>query len=764
MSTPASAGVLVNATVRYAGTDRYDTANKVASVGSTVTTENRFVLVSGESFADGLAASSLAGALGAAVLLTPSATIPASVLGTLTAMSSTAVGTKFVVIVGGESAVSAASAAQLTALGYSVSRVSGADRYATADAVAAATKSNNSGTIGSFGGYRTAFLANGTNFADALSASGWAYDNKHPIFLTNGTTLSDGTKAAIAAAGVQQLIILGGESAVSASVATAAAAVSGVITTTRVAGADRFETATLLASTIASVDANRKVKAVLVSGTAFPDALAASQEAARLDASLIPVTMPMPAKVAAWFTANQATLTDIVTVGGTSAVSADAVAAAKAAATIAPLTATVKAIDGSNSVEVTFSGEVTEASAETFTSYTATKPSGATSNPTGATYTFTGGVSKVVLTFGAALTPGDVVRVVGDVVVNSIGLTVSTATTTVTADTSAPTATVVAYPGSASATKKIWVTYSSNVSAATIDTTGPSSDFAVTTPVLGGTPAVVTGCALFAGTTYTCDLSAAAALAAGDTVTLLAGAVTTAASTPVPNAAVSTVAAADAVAPVISSARYAPLTSTGGVAASRTDVGGTSVGKLTVKARSTGAAAGLAGNGWTVATVDGAAGAPSVSIVGKAITITADPTDLAEAVTTALNSNAAFSALFVAETAVAGALTGWSTDPAASLTGGLDVLVITVTFSEPLQAGGAANLTLSSGEPLALVTDIGSAAEQQAAGKLVVAAQVAAAPTAGITTITATNAFQDRAGNALSTSGTSHVVALFPAS
>ena len=68
VASPAGGVAAVDATVRKSGTDRYATAAAAADDGNT--TETNFVLASGESFADGLAASGLAGALTGTLLLT----------------------------------------------------------------------------------------------------------------------------------------------------------------------------------------------------------------------------------------------------------------------------------------------------------------------------------------------------------------------------------------------------------------------------------------------------------------------------------------------------------------------------------------------------------------------------------------------------------------------------------------------------------------------------------------------------------------------
>jgi lactocepin len=297
VASPAGATAGPTATVRKSGVDRYLTA--AAAADDNNTTETHFVLASGESFADGLSASALAGALTGTLLLTPGAALSETTLTKMTKMTAGngANVSARVWVIGGTSAISAGAAATLTAAGYTVVRVSGADRYATADAVAAQVKLQ--GTVGSAGGYKTCMLASGTSWADAAAASGYAYAKAMPIFLT-AETLSTGSSAAIKATGCQQMYILGGTSAVSASAATDAAAVSTVITTKRLSGADRYATAAAMATQFATDDTNFNNSAVLVSGNDFPDALAASQYAAQQTSVILPVTDPMPASISTW--------------------------------------------------------------------------------------------------------------------------------------------------------------------------------------------------------------------------------------------------------------------------------------------------------------------------------------------------------------------------------------------------------------------------------------------------------------------------------
>jgi len=769
-SSPIGATATVAATARFAGADRYATTNAVAN-DPIVTNQTKFVLASGTNFADGLAASALAGALGnASLLLTPPDALPASVLATLTSMSG-AQSPKYVVIVGGVNAVSANIAAQLASIGYTVSRVAGTDRYSTADAVAASVKLNNSGAIGTFGGYRTAFLANGKGFADALGASGVAYKLKLPIFLTDGTTLSAGTAAAMTAAGVQQVIVLGGTAAVSDDVKSAVDAVTGVITTSRIGGADRYETATLFASTIGAAEPAFLTRLILVSGTDFPDALAASQLASDDSASIIPVTDPLPASVSAFIAANSATIATIETIGGTAAVSAATVTAAAAAATLAKPTATIVALDGSATATVTFSAPLTDgagaAGAEVLTSYTRTNAAGVTTyaHTGGVAYTYnaTTGVSQAIVTFAApVLAPNDTIRVLGFSIAHlTNSTTVAGASATVAVDASVPSATLVAYPGAAAATQKVWVTFSANTLLGSFVGT---TDLVHTPAVLGGTPAAFNACAqVSTSQTYTCDI-ATGTIAAGETVTLKAGSISSKASTPVLNtAAASATATADITPPVLQSARYS-TSAVGGVQASLTTSPGTTAGAVTVTARAGTAAAGNAGNAWSLKVTD-AEGATAVSVnsTTKVVTVTANLTPAtitAINVADALNGNAAFSALFIASVAVSANMDGTVTT-VAPLTGGTDLLTAVATFNEPLSAAVAGNFSFSN-------TVIGTALTANAVtnaglltGVLTLTAQTADTFVAGVSTITTAVGVTDRSSLA-ATAGATLTVAMYP--
>ena len=799
VASPAGAAASVTATTRLSGADRYATANKVANPAGTTVNQGKFVLVSGQSYADGLAAAGLAGAVGGAMLLTEPDQLTTSVQTTMSGMASTvAQANRYVWIVGGTNAVKPAVVTSLVAAGWNVTRIAGTDRYATADAVAGYIKTQNGGNIGTMGGYRTCFLANGNGYADALAASGEAFDRKLPIFLTDGVTLSAGTSAAMASAKCQKVTVLGGTAAVSDAVKAAALAVSTVVVTARVSGADRYATATAMADETIKVDATRKVKALLVDGRNFPDGLAAAQYAAAQDMAIILTSGDtLPSAVSTWMTARQATLTTIATVGGTSAVPAAAVTAAKNAATKAGITATIsKATDAATGFTVTFSARVTQASAQTKTNYTIVNKYGVGRNVTdGATITYTWtaatGVSKAVITGDTALAPGDVVTVGGNVIAGYADNNVKVATTSasVTANAAVPTAVITAYPGAADAATKVWVAFNMAVTGFAAN----GSDLTVTDAVAGGTASSLDTCALIANTTtYACHVAAGGeALAAGDTVTLAAGKVTSTATTAVKNTAASAVVAADTTKPTLLTASYStPTASTaqanqaftrvigtntaatgasggGAVAATKGDV------KIQVLAGS--ALAGSAGNAVKV-DITGVTGATTCSYnsTTKVISINVAVTVLAPVLADLCNAEATMKDLFIATSivvaadyALAGAAASTLNAGAGTLMlGGKDTFKVTLTFSEPLALAAASNFNVTTNQaadntPTEAINAAAGAEElQELSGVIVLDVTSGTKPSAGLDKVTVSGNVDDRNANRLdlTLAGNPHIV------
>ncbi len=191
---------------RVSGGDRYATAAAVSADAFPAGAETVFV-ATGANFPDALSGGP--GVINAEdgegpLLLVEAGSIPAATATELQRLSA-----KQVVVLGGTGAVSDAVKTQLE--GYSddpVERVSGADRFATAVAVSMAT----------FDAADVVFLATGRNFPDALSGGSPAGLTPGPMLLSEPTCIPPAVNAEITRLDPESLVVLGGESALSAAV------------------------------------------------------------------------------------------------------------------------------------------------------------------------------------------------------------------------------------------------------------------------------------------------------------------------------------------------------------------------------------------------------------------------------------------------------------------------------------------------------------------------------------------------------------------
>lgn len=146
-----------------------------------------------------------------------------------------------------------------------VSRLSGDDRYGTAVAASKAAYPS--------GGVPVAYIASGETFPDAIAAGAAAAAEGGPLLLVGKDKVPAVIAAELTRLAPKRIVIVGGVGAVSAGVAKQLAAIQPK--TSRIGGADRYETARLLAKAVFP-DATG---AYLASGMAFPDALSAASAA-----------------------------------------------------------------------------------------------------------------------------------------------------------------------------------------------------------------------------------------------------------------------------------------------------------------------------------------------------------------------------------------------------------------------------------------------------------------------------------------------------
>jgi len=295
-------------TVRMAGADRYATAAAIAADAFAPGVSVAYV-ATGASFPDALAAAAVAGGVGAPVLLVTAAGIPAATSAALTRLQPARI-----VVVGGPSVVSDGVLAALAT--YSpggAQRVAGADRYATAAALSAASFAP---------GVPVAYLVAGSGFADAVSAAPAAARDHSPVLLTSTETLPPATTAELIRLAPGRVVIVGGPSVVSDQIVWALDSVLHGTGVFRLSGPDRYSTSAAVAATF-----NPGVRAIYAAtGLDFPDALAA---AAAAGAQGSPMVLTAPAALPDVVRAEIVRLNPAraVIAGGISAVSAAAEAA-----------------------------------------------------------------------------------------------------------------------------------------------------------------------------------------------------------------------------------------------------------------------------------------------------------------------------------------------------------------------------------------------------------------------------------------------------
>ena len=150
-----------------------------------------------------------------------------------------------------------------------VSRVSGADRYATAAAVGKRAFPQGAATV---------VIASGENFADALVAAPLAKALGAPILLVRHDALPSAALSAIKYLQPKNAVIVGGTPSVSTAVATALRKAR-VANVARIAGKDRYDTSARVAGRLRAL-AGQPDTVYIASGERFPDGLSVSAVAA----------------------------------------------------------------------------------------------------------------------------------------------------------------------------------------------------------------------------------------------------------------------------------------------------------------------------------------------------------------------------------------------------------------------------------------------------------------------------------------------------
>jgi type VII secretion-associated serine protease mycosin len=286
---------------RIGGLDRFETA---AAVSQSTFGPNVPVvfLATGQSFPDALASGPAARRAGGPLLLVRQNAIPAA---TATELSRLQPGR--IVVVGGPGVVSDGVVAALQSYtAGAVSRLWGADRFATAAEVSRAGWASGSSLV---------YVATGSNYPDALAAGAIAARNGAPILLVRPDVVPAATADALRALAPSRIVVMGGAGVVSDAVVTELRTHAPDVQ--RVAGADRYATAVALSA--ATYAANSVSHVYVATGKSFPDGLAVGPVAGWWQGPLLLVPgSRLPSEVAAEL--RRLDPTNVVIVGGSGVV------------------------------------------------------------------------------------------------------------------------------------------------------------------------------------------------------------------------------------------------------------------------------------------------------------------------------------------------------------------------------------------------------------------------------------------------------------
>jgi glucose/arabinose dehydrogenase/putative cell wall-binding protein len=248
---------------RIAGANRFATAAAL-SASAYPSGAADVIVATGSDFPDALAGGAVGGRLNMPILLTLRSELPSQTRAELDRLNP-----QRIWVLGGTGVISDAVRNALVPYASSgqVTRVFGADRYATAAEISERWYAP---------GVAAAFVAVGTNFADALAGTPAAAMRDSPLLLVRSGAIPSSTAAELDRLNPQRIYILGGTAVISSTVASQLDAyTAGPVT--RLAGPDRYATAAAIIRTFWS-----KVPSVYVSsGVNFPDALAGGAVAGR---------------------------------------------------------------------------------------------------------------------------------------------------------------------------------------------------------------------------------------------------------------------------------------------------------------------------------------------------------------------------------------------------------------------------------------------------------------------------------------------------
>lgn len=300
---------------RLAGDDRIHTAADIAT--DTYAAGATHALVArADAFPDALAGNYLAGAEAGPILLSNTDDVPELTLAALEEL-----GVTEVTLLGGTAALGDAVQTELTGAGYTVGRSAGEDRYETAAAIATG---QDAAAIGETGDGRTALLATGEGFADALTGGPLSYASTLPLLLTPSDALGEDASAALEELEIEHVLILGGTAAVAPQVELQLTTMG--MTSERLAGDTRYDTATTIAEFATTNLEFTDTTVNVATGVDFPDALTGASHAGEESAPVLLANEGNTNEACAYLNTIADTVADGHVFGGTSAVTDEVVA------------------------------------------------------------------------------------------------------------------------------------------------------------------------------------------------------------------------------------------------------------------------------------------------------------------------------------------------------------------------------------------------------------------------------------------------------
>lgn len=331
---PAQAASTVTPT-RIGGVDRYETSLMIAKEyqKATIGTSGKYdgaVLATGEDFPDALSGAPLAAVYGGPLLLVEKYATTPNATATLSYVKSTVKDGGEVNIIGGTGVIDASFDANLDKLrkeyldsnntayvtGVFPVRRYGSDRYETSYSTFAGVRGPNKSTV-------KVYVVTGENFADALSISSKAAQEKAPIVMVNGATISNYLNISLDnsmewESTISDIVIVGGTGVVSAEIETKLKEIVPAATFTRIAGVDRYATA----AEVYNSYYKNATKIYVASGDSYPDALSAAPLAALTNSPVVLVDNKT-GEVSPEVTKYLSSLTnpEVIVLGGTGAVS-----------------------------------------------------------------------------------------------------------------------------------------------------------------------------------------------------------------------------------------------------------------------------------------------------------------------------------------------------------------------------------------------------------------------------------------------------------